>query len=160
MTTPLTPNQQEVLDGIRDGKLLTVIAQDMGMSKQYVSQLTRELLDAGHLTQPRRGRYLTTDVPHNYRKRPAVHEAIRYTTEDSANRIIDWAAGHGVEVRRVVAEGSTEVLGLRIPTVKRETTVNVGDWVVLEDNRTAGTPLRRLTQEAFLDVYEGAETNG
>ena len=112
------------------------------------------------MTQPRRGRYLTTDVPHNYRKRPAVHEAIRLTTEDSATRIVDWAAKSDIEVRRVFAEGTSEVLGLRIPTAKGDEMVHMGDWVVKELPDTGGVALRAYRGDVFLDTYEGAETNG
>lgn len=154
MTTTLTARQQDVLQGIRDGKRLIDIASDLDLSKQYVSLVLSQLTEAGLVLQPRRGRYVVTDQPGQYSKRPTVDEAVRLTTGDSATTIVDWAAKNGVEIKRVFAEGTPEVLGLIIHTPEGPERADLGDWIVLDV-----TGFNAMKPDVFADTYDAEITN-
>lgn len=128
--TVLSPRQTQVLDGIRQQKMLQEIGADLGLSRQRISQIVAELTTMGLVTEPRRARYLTTDEPHAYRKLPVEISAARFTTDDSATRIIEWAAEFDVRVELQFDLPNPIITGLTIPTLEGPMTASPGDWVV------------------------------
>lgn len=126
----ITLRQSDVLEGVREGKLLRDVGADLGLSKQYVSQVVRQLTDAGLLVLASRGRYVVTDEPQNYRKRPAVVSAVRFTGTPAADRIIRWAGSPSVRPVFGDKENPSVATALKIKTLEGTMRADLGDWII------------------------------
>lgn len=145
----ITERQADVLEGIRAGKMLRDISRDLGLSRQRISQVVGQLIDAGLVIEPRRAHYLTTDEPHRYQMTPVVVDAVRFTGGDSGTLIIMWAAASEVTIKRVFGEETPKVTGLDIHTPEGPERVEVGDWIVAKKNGFS-----RIDVETFSKLYE------
>ena len=146
----MTARQADVLSLVRLGHRQQEIAAGLGMSKQHVSQVVRQLADAGLVIAAGRGRYLAAVSPNEYQRRPVSVEAVRFTEGSAAGSIINWAEFGGALIKRVFVETQDRVVGLVVPVGGKSRQASLGDWIV----RDAHGKFEVLTHEAFLDAFE------
>lgn len=124
----LTARQADVLAGIRSGHLLKEIGDSLHLSRQRISQIVSQLMEMGLIVEPRRARYLTTFEPHEYSKRPATVEAVRFTGNMSADNIMKWAGTPPVLLD--IDPESGQCKAINVHTLEGVMRADLGDWIV------------------------------
>lgn len=149
--TVITDTQREVLEGVRAGHALRDIGVALGYSKQYISQVVKRLTSAGLLSPAGRGRYVVTDEPCLYQRRPQAVEAMLLSSPDATERAIVWLEREGYEVSRIRADDSEAVLGLTfVPRGKvKAARVDAGEWLVRD-----GDLFHSYDVDKFASLYE------
>lgn len=145
MKTELSDLQSTILEGIREGKMLREIAEELGLSRQWISENLHKLMELGLVLEPRRARYITTDEPNTYRKKPEVVVAVRFVDVKSGKRIVEWADGSLTLLDS--DPGAEPVITSAGPGRFR---AEIGEWVVRKSNGK----FRVIKAEAFNKDYE------
>ena len=151
--TVINDTQRDVLAGIRKGAPLIEIGVALGYSKQYISQVVQRLAAAGLVAPAGRGRYIVTDEPGEYRRRPERIRAMLLSSEDAISDAAVWLTDQGYAVSKVRADDSEAVIGVQFsaPGKTKKDLANLGEWLILKDGKFA-----TLGREAFAALYEGA----
>lgn len=140
----LTSQQQEVFERVCRHETQATIAKDMGVSVQRVSQIVRQLVDHGLLTEPKRAKFQRTDEPHQYVPSDRTPlEAVRFVDHASGQRIIDWAGEAAFYFHRSGDHRDLYQSG-------KKDAVAPGSWVV----RTTSGRYKVMRHDDFIARYE------
>lgn len=125
----LSERDKTILDGIRRGRRMLEISEDLGLSKQRISQIVQELAADGYLTEIARGRYRVSSDVHEFRSKQKTR-AFRWNGETDGD--LEVMLGGQFSRWLPARDAGEDVVGLEIFTtnLKKKIVLSPGWWMV------------------------------